>query len=145
MTHVESECQRLFRSAVRLRDRYCQFCGRPGTECNHIVLVSQGNWEVQYDLDYGVALCAEHHRGCAQAPHVSPKQFKSDMLPIILQRMAPARAAKVQAYMDHPGVATDRADFRAIKKRLKADVERLDRDSYMDTDCEVAGVQTNAY
>lgn len=133
MTHVEKQCRELYRRAVRLRDRWCQFCGLPDPECHHIVLVAQGDWRVQYDLDYGAGLCAEHHRDCAQAPHVSPERFEAEMLPVILQRMEPARAAKVQAY--RPTVATGRADFKSIRKRLRKKVEQLDRYNYMDADC----------
>ncbi len=135
MTHAEKQCRKLYRDAVKLRDVYCQFCGQPATHCHHIVLVSHGNWHVQYDLDYAAAMCAEHHEGFAQSPHVSPKLFAAEMLPVIMQRMDPARAAKIQAYLDRPKIAHDRPNWPKIKKRLKKAVETFDRENYMDADC----------
>ncbi len=136
MSSAEIRCRELYRIAVKARDKYCQVCGTPyKLECHHIVLVSKGNWVVQYDLDYAVTLCDGHHRGVAEAPHVSPEQFEEHMLPLLLQTMEPARAAKIQSELDHPSDLPDeRPDLKAIRLKLSALIRDFENDYYCDAD-----------
>ena len=142
ISRVETESTTLWSQAVRLRDRYCQICGRPDTEAHHIVFKSQGDWEVQFDSDFGAALCAQHHRGSPQArnaPHANVTIFDAELLPKILARMDPERAHRITEYMALPWSApAGYPNFPGIRAKLKKEVKQLERDFYMDADCEPA-------
>lgn len=130
-------CDRLFDEVVHARDGFCQSCGTPNGESHHIILKSHvpPAW-VRYDPDFGVILCPAGHRGegwggcdTRLAPHKSPLLFKTNMLPRLLNGMAPARAHKIRTYMDHVWKpSSERPDYKAIAAGLRkqlADIEGL--------------------
>jgi len=129
-------CRELYRVAVKLRDKFCQVCGTPYyLECHHIVLVSTGNWVIQFDMDYAVTICDIHHRGATNAPHVSPERFKNTMLPLLLNTMEPARAAKIQAELDHRSdLPKDKPVWKKIRLKLTATIEEFENDYINDAD-----------
>jgi len=132
---VELRCQALWYEAVHLQGPYCLSCGQPVAEAHHIALKSSGNWEIQFDTDFGITLCPEEHRGCENAPHVSPERFESLVLPRLLNTMKPARAAKIQAFLNQPEVLPrDKPDFKAIRRRLTALVRELQDDIVYEPD-----------
>lgn len=132
---IELRCMALWYEAVHLQGPYCLSCGQPGAEAHHIVLKSSGNWEIQFDTDFGITLCPEEHRGCENAPHVSPDRFETLVLPRLLNTMEPARAAKIQAFLSHSeAIPIGKPDFKAIRRRLTALVRQLQDDSFYEPD-----------
>lgn len=135
MSNIERGCRELFSRCVRLRDKCCQVCGHTNPECHHLILLSQGNWEIQFDLDFAIALCAEHHRGRPDSPHVSPELFRVRMLEQLYSTMDADRAAKIQKLLiDGPGRAMHKPDFKTIRNRLKEHIRELEDDYYCDAD-----------
>ena len=147
MSRTEVRCRELYSIAVKLRDKFCQVCGTPyEIECHHIVPRSSGNSAIQHDMDYATTLCDEHHRGTPDAPHVSPSQFERRMLPLLLQTMDPARAAKIQAELERPSDLPDeRPDFKTIRMKLTAVIQELENDYYYDADINQMDVRSRTY
>lgn len=66
MTNAEKICRELWAKVVKHRDKWCIFCGSPGSEAfpleaHHVFNKAQGNWVIIYDIDYGVTFCTKCH------------------------------------------------------------------------------------
>lgn len=134
---VQIKCERLLVQIVLLRDKVCQACYKPNPECHHIAFKSQGNWQLQTDPDFGVALCHSCHQESPNAPHVSRSRFRYYMLPLLLSGMKPPRAAKIEAYMAFPRrLGSGVPDYKLIRANLGALVGQYEDDYYFDADIE---------
>ena len=142
MSNIERRCRELFSRAVRLRDKSCQVCGAADPECHHLILLSQDNWPVRYDIDFGIALCAEDHRLGPNAPHASPEKFRDEVLDRLLNSMSLERAAKLSLYLMTPEPsAPGRPDFKAIRNRLKEEIRELEDDWFYDADIDQVDIR----
>lgn len=78
-----AHCIELHSECVRLRDRWCIICGRPGSEVHHVIFRSEGCWQIQFDTDYGVYLCSFCHQEAPYAPHIDKEAFEEKFINFI--------------------------------------------------------------
>ena len=133
MTYLEQQCRELWRNIVKLRDRWCQICGAIPIESHHIIFQSHGNWQIQFDTDFGVSLCFECHHKKPYAPHVNNKLFLDKIIP----RLPEERALKVSTYLNNPKKPQIiKPDFKLIRHLLKKQLKELKETSWMEQDIE---------
>jgi hypothetical protein len=133
MSNVSDYHDELWKVVVKVRDRWCQLCGAPGTDSHHIFFRSQGNWEIIYDTDYGVRLCHNCHEEKPFAPHKSNRLFFEKIIP----RLPEERAKKILKYKNSvkkPNPLPPQWKF--ISKTLRDEKKELMKTSWMDDDCE---------
>lgn len=81
MKNAQKQAMRLWAGIVKTRDRCCQHCGVGGDlEAHHLFLRSLTNWMVQYDPDYGIALCFP----CHQIATAEPARFRDKIIARLL-------------------------------------------------------------
>lgn len=134
MSNIEKICRELWAVVVKLRDRHCQICGAPTTDTHHIFFLSQGDWAILYDPDFGVGLCHDCHEEKEYAPHKNNRLFFEKIIPILLQKAA-IRAKKILTYkisIKKPNPLNP--PWRIIKKLLRTEFKRLQETSWMDAD-----------
>jgi len=136
MTNAEKKCRELWKQCVKYRDRWCVVCGWATIEAHHIYFQSQGNWKVQYDIDFGVSLCPAGHRYKEFAPHVNNGKFLDKILPRIRQ-VDTERAAKVIAFLNEPQkTCAEKPCFAEIAAKLQLQLTELKELYWMNYDCE---------
>lgn len=132
MSHIEKVCRELWSLIVRLRDRYCQICGKPATDAHHIFFRSQENWEILFDTDYGVGLCHDCHEEEPYAPHKSNSLFFEKIIP----RLPKERAKKILKHQNSVKKPNPiKPQWKIIKSLLRAEYKQLKQTSWMDDDC----------
>lgn len=134
MTNIERVCRELWSLVVKLRDRHCQLCGGPATDAHHIFFLSQGNWGIIYDYDYGVGLCHGCHEEKPFAPHKDNELFFEKIIPRIRQEDE-ARAEKILKYKNSVKKPNPISPpWKIIKGLLRKEYKRLQETSWMDAD-----------
>ncbi len=61
-----------------LSKKYCEVCGRPGTDPHHII--GRKNLRLRHDLRNGCCLCYTHHLGGNQSAHNDPQWFLNEWM-----------------------------------------------------------------
>lgn len=126
-------CIQLWSECVRLRDKWCIITGEPQGEAHHLVPRSDGCWEIQFDTDYGVYLCAYCHKEAEYAAHVDEAAFNDKVIGFITDE---ARRQKILKTLSRATpVSSTSPPYDEIAARLV--LERNDRrEQYeMDYDC----------
>ncbi len=126
-------CKKLFDECVRFRDKWCVLTGEPKAEVHHMIFESQGCWELQFDTDYAVLLCAECHRGKPYSPHTDNVAFINKLEPFIEDEV---RRQKIIASLTMAvPVLRDLPDYDEIGRRLTIQRAELKEQFEMDYDC----------
>jgi hypothetical protein len=82
-----------------------------------------------FDPDYGVALCAIHHKTDPEAPHVDNDKFFDKIIP----RLPSDRRAKVLAYQNLPKQSVlEKIDWKLLKFSLQQQLNELEQIAWMD-------------
>lgn len=79
----QEHCKKMWEMCIKYRDRWCVITGEPHGEAHHIIYRSEGNWQIQFDTDYGVLLCAYCHKEASYAPHVDKEAFEDKVIGFI--------------------------------------------------------------
>lgn len=96
------KCVELAKQIAIYRDMYCILCGTPYfPEGHHIWFKSRKIWIVQFDPDFIVRLCSEHHRKAPDSPHMDELASRDKILPRIAQK-DPQRAEKIIRFLNAP-------------------------------------------
>jgi len=72
---LKNELDKLWREAVRLRDKKCIICQKQdGLDAHHIF--SRNRMNTRWDLDNGILLCSSHHTlNSSFSAHKTPRSF----------------------------------------------------------------------
>lgn len=131
MSNIEKICRELWAAIIKLRDRHCQLCGAPATDSHHIFFLSQGNWAILFDTDFGVGLCHDCHEEKPYAPHKNNNLFFEKIIP----RLPEKRAAKILKYKNsvkRPNPLPP--PWKIIKGLLRKELKHQQETSWMDAD-----------
>lgn len=127
MKSIERKARDLWSQCVKIRDKFCIICGyspeNPLTlSAHHVHFLSQGNWQILFDIDFGVALCPDCHLTRPAAPHVDNKAFIDKLLP----RLSHERQAKLCEFLMNPvEICTERPDWHKIASGLAIKLKEL--------------------
>ena len=132
MTHKERQCRELWGAIVRRRDRRCILSGETcRLEAHHIFFLSQRNWKIIFDPDYGVLLRKKHHDQAHGRAEEQEEVFER-IIHIILQEDE-QRALKILKYKNEPK-KPQLVDppFPIIYQRLKEQLNQIEQTAWMD-------------
>ena len=131
MSNIEKVCRELWAVVVKLRDRHWQLCGRPVCDAHHIFFLSQGNWAILFDTDYGVGLCTRCYEEEPFAPHKDNELFLEKLIP----RLPEERTEKILKYKNSVKKPNPLPPpWVLIKGQLRTELKKLQETSWMDAD-----------
>lgn len=73
-TSETKKLDKLWREAIKARDKSCQICGSVSYLNAHHV-IGRRNRNLRWDLDNGIALCPKHHTFGTESAHQDPLWF----------------------------------------------------------------------
>lgn len=143
MTNAEKVCREYWSTCVKTRDKWCIITGEPNIQAHHLFLRSQGNWVVQFDIDYGVSLRSDLHDEMTAEPYGKLfdkvinriRQGHDEILFGDTQNFG--RADKILTYKNSvKKPCTIDPDFKLLKRMLSNLLRNLRDQAWTDSDCE---------
>lgn len=125
-------CIRLLSECVYYRDKWCIITGHPHGEAHHVIFRSEGNWEIQFDTDYGVYLCAYCHKEAPYAPHVDKAAFEEKVIGFIDDEV---RRQKILTTLNKAIPISGSPPYAEIAAGLALELKERKEQFAMDYDC----------
>lgn len=126
-------CIKMWQMCVHYRDRWCVITGDPYGESHHIVFRSEGNWEIQFDTDYGVFLSAYCHKEASFAPHVDREAFEEKIIGFIDDEVR--RRKILETWCKAIPISQGPPPYEEIAARLAIELKERQEQYEMDYDC----------
>ena len=104
----------------------CTICARRGVEIHHII--TKGQKLTAYDIENGIGLCPDHHRGSDFSAHGTPAKFI-----IWLAEHRPKQYEYYQVNRNRHGYSLTIEYYKQAHHRIKELTRRLNEDKNIKT------------